>query len=142
MRLWMILGALPFVLLGVTGAAGVGDWWGLSPAEGFRDYSFAVLCFMAGTLWGQRLDDTGHDQVVRALAIGFFLLALGGLYLPLLPGIALLAVLYVLFIGVETYWLREHYPPLYWRLRRYITLLVLLSHVLLLLVFYCYGSGG
>lgn len=136
MRLWMILGALPFALLWLAGAVGVEQLWGLSPAQAFRDYSFAVLCFMAGTLWGQRLEDTGHDQVVRALAILFFLLALCVLCLPLLPGIVLLALLYCFFIGVETYWLREHYPQLYWRLRQYITLVVVLSHALMALVIY------
>ncbi|RVU86475.1 DUF3429 domain-containing protein [Leucothrix sargassi] len=123
------LGAAPFFLavaLKVTG----NTFLGVEAHQWFLSYGLLILSFMAGTLWGQALND---DKRVKAIAItsnaitllAWFAFLLGALSVA----IVVLALGFIALYALEaTLMQRLNKPRYYLALRRNVTALVVVAH--------------
>ena len=70
------LGLIPFIA-GLALSAGQHDIIGISGEEVFTTYSLAILCFLAGALWGQILKGPFSEAHQRNLIITNMLVVIG-----------------------------------------------------------------
>ena len=102
-------------------------------AEVFVLYSLAILCFLAGTLWGRAM--IGTNERVLALVLSNFLVVMAVLALianQLVIGILVLGLEFAFLLWFECW--GEALPGWYRRLRSQLTAAVLLAHGLMLWV--------
>ncbi len=123
------LGLVPFI------AAAAGPWvlydhtpWIL---QAFHYYSAIILAFMAGTVWGVRLDYGRADPGTLIVSIVIALGAVGSLLLPMRGALILLAAGYLFLLQWER---RRVFPSLavdwYPMLRQRLTWTVVACHMM------------
>lgn len=129
MRILGVAGLLPFIVC----ALGVMFLDGLLHAlaqRAFLLYSLAILCFLAGTLWGETLPNPGAGQ-------GATILVSNGLVLfavfAMLSAHPVLAALLLMMAYLATLWFesqRLHREVWYLRLRSWLTSVAVLGHLM------------
>lgn len=123
------LGLIPFI------AGATGPWvlyehtaWIL---QGFHFYSAVILAFMAGTVWGVRLNYQKADPGTLIVSVTVALIAVGSLLLPMRPALVLLALAFLFLLQWER---RTVFPTLavdwYPMLRQRLTWTVVACHML------------
>ena len=123
-------GLLPFLLLPVAG------WGGLLPTDwvtrAFTAYSLAILCFLAGTLWGTSRDLRGTEKDRRLLYSNAFVLAAVGavVFLPAAATIGVLLVTHLVLTAYEQSSATQ--GGWYLRFRWQLTLVASACHLLLI----------
>lgn len=113
-----VLGLVPFLLGALGSLTQAGSW----AASMMPYYGWVILCFMAGTLWGQ----STLTPWVRLPAVGFALVAWPGIVLlgPQLTPLVQ-AILFLGLLPLDRYLMQQGaISAAYWRLRRSITLIV------------------
>ena len=123
------LGATPFflsILVSLTSKT----FLGVEAVQWFLSYGLVILSFMAGTLWGQVLNQKGHIKTIAVATNAITLAA----WIIFLLGASSLAVL-VVALGFFGLYLLEAMlmkplkrPDYYLSLRRNVTVLVVLAH--------------
>ena len=129
MRVLGVLGLLPFF----AGALGTMFLDGLLQAlsqRGFLVYSLAILCFLAGTLWGERIVDGGSPERAPVLiSNGVVIFAVLATLTARPLGAALL-----LFVGhITQFWYERNLPwraVAYTRMRGWLTAAAGLTHLM------------
>lgn len=121
-------GLLPFygfaALCWVPALAGLG-------ARGFIIYSLTIFAFLAGTLWGSAIVREGRDKLERivvsnlAAVLGTAAALIGETALS----VALLGCAHLGLLGYEVS--RDHHRGWYIRLRKQLTLIATLPHIVL-----------
>ena len=120
-------GLLPFLFLPVAAFLAwlPGNW----AARAFLAYSLAILCFLAGTLWGTARDLRGAHKARRLLASNAFVLVAVGavVLLPAAAAVAVLMLVHLLLAGYE-----QATAPSGWylRMRWQLTTVAALCHLL------------
>jgi hypothetical protein len=126
-------GLLPFIIAAVLSLFGIAGALAF-----FLAYSAMILAFMAGASWGV---GQGHHQRMGywlpGVSIAVFLWGLAAWVLVAIIGseftlIALVAGYLVLYLMELQPLFREVYSPVYRRLRRHLTLVVVVVHLLLI----------
>lgn len=121
-------GVLPFLLF-VLGIWFLGDYPRALSQQGFIIYSLAILCFLAGGLWGTAMQRQGTDKLLRLVVSNGIVIfaALSVLTAQALVAAALLALGYLATLwyergsGSRSGW--------YASLRLQLTLLVVVLHI-------------
>lgn len=97
--------------------------------QGFIVYSLAILCFLAGSLWGTAMHRTGPDRLLRLLVsngiVIFAVLSVLTAQAVIAAGLLALAYLATLWYERGSATLRGWYP----RMRVQLTLLVVALHI-------------
>ncbi|MEX1220760.1 MAG: DUF3429 domain-containing protein [Idiomarina sp.] len=131
------LGLLPFLAATVLEVIDA-DFLGKSGLTYFASYSAIILSFMAGTLWGKVLsaNDEGGTAVAFIMSNVFALAAWASLLME-----RSVITLVILVIGYALLWFTEKNPAVgqsnycpitYGRLRRRLTIIVVVLHLIVL----------
>lgn len=128
MRLLGILGVVPFVLASL-GSLFFDDLLLPLSQRGFLVYSLAILCFLAGTLWGEALPALKSGQRATILiSNGVVLFAV----FATLAGQLLLTALLLMLGYMALFWFERNLlerERWYTRLRGWLTSAVVVSHM-------------
>lgn len=122
------LGLIPFIA-GATGPWVLYDHtaWIL---KGFHFYSAGMLAFIAGSVWGVRLDYQKTDPGTLIMSVTVALIAIGSLLLPVRPALILLALAFLFLLQWER---RNVFPTVaadwYPMLRQRLTWTVVACHM-------------
>ena len=122
-------GLIPFILL--PAAAWIPLLSTTWAAQAFCAYSLAILCFLAGTLWGTAQEVRGAHKNRRLLASNaFVLIAVGAVvFLPTAGAVALLLLTHLLQAAYEQATAASGW---YLRFRWQLTLVASVCHLALL----------
>ena len=125
-------GVLPFIGFAL-GTLLARDYLQAVSQQGFVIYSLAILCFLAGTLWGSASSYTDTASMLRVLVSNGLVLfaALSVLTAQALLAAALLMLGYLALLWYERN--SSDNPPWYVSLRTRLTLAVVLIHACYLL---------
>lgn len=113
--------------------------FGFNGVEIFTQYSLVIICFMAGTLWGQVIQQSDDYQTNRIL-IGSNILALVAFFTYLmLPNTLFIYSSLLIFIGLltlEAYLVKNRSMVVgsYWPLRVQVTTAVCVHHLVFIVI--------
>ncbi|PWQ96468.1 DUF3429 domain-containing protein [Leucothrix pacifica] len=132
-KLLTYLGAAPFFLAAGLSFAG-NTFLGVTASQWFLSYGLVILSFMAGTLWGQVINEQSH---IKAIAIATNAITLAAWFTFLLgsPSLTLVMValgFVALYLLEATFMKPLNKPSYYLSLRRNVTTLVVIAHGLML----------
>ncbi|PWQ93369.1 DUF3429 domain-containing protein [Leucothrix arctica] len=127
------LGAAPFFLANLLELANI-RLFDIDSLTWFMTYGFVILSFMAGTLWGQVVNESAVVKGVALATNGITLAAWFG-YLLAVPSLGLIvsALGFVALYVLEAFVMKQmKRPDYYLDLRLRVTVLVVLAHCIML----------
>ena len=132
------LGVIPFTITLIATIIGR-PLFDLSGNLAFAQYSLAILCFMAGTLWGQVISKPDGHQTGRVLIASNILTLLAFFTYLIFPITTFLFSAFVIFLTllmIEAYLGKNRSIVMgsYWSLRVQVTSVVCVHHLIMILI--------